>query len=139
MKKPLLKELSIEERDVILPVLIKLFKEKTDDRTHLTQDKIVKWFISNKEKVGFKCAFNLQRFMKLTNYIRANRLLPLLSTNDGYYVTRNKPLIRETIQSLKGRIEAQISAIEGLEYMLYLLEEEEAKKEICSLGFDWDN
>ena len=124
-KQPLLKPLTDEERDILLPTLIEALEKRTNDMVHKKRQEIVDWFIANKEKIGFKQAFNLQRFMKLTNYIRANCLLPLCSTSDGYYVTRDKEKIKEMIASFKGRVESQQAAIRGLEQMLKDIEAEE--------------
>ena len=127
MKKPLLDELTSEEKDILLPILIKIFKEKTNDKIHLTGDRIVRWFCNKKDAIGYKRAFNSQRFMKLTNYIRVNGLLPLLSSNDGYYVSRNKDEIVSMIVSFRGRIASQQAALDGLIAILKEIESEESE------------
>ena len=124
-RKPLLTELTIEEKDVILPVLIKLFRQRTNDLVHLTSDRIVDWFAYKKDAIGYKKNFTKQRFMKLTNYIRVNGLLPLISTNDGYFITRDKEIIRDMIASFRARIASQEAAVAGLEYQLKELEMED--------------
>lgn len=124
-RKPLLAELTIEEKDVILPVLIKLFRTKTNDMVHLTSDRIVDWFVYKKDVIGYKKNFTKQRFMKLTNYIRVNGMLPLISTNDGYFITREIDTIRDMIESFRARIASQEAAVKGLEYQLKEIEMED--------------
>jgi hypothetical protein len=120
--KPLLAELNDEERNVILPTLLTGLKLKTSDMRHLTKKEIIKWFLDNKDKIGFKCAFNDQRLMKLTNYIRVNALAPLCATNDGYWITRNPNMIREMILSFENRVASQQAAIKGLRDQLNEIE-----------------
>jgi hypothetical protein len=129
-RKPLLKELTQEEHDVLLPMLLKLFSSQTNEREHITRERIVDFFNLKKDEIGFKRAFNLQRFMKLTNYIRTQRLAPLCSGNNGYYVSYNKEDVAGTILSLKQRIEAQQAAITGLEEMLVDIKADEVRQAI---------
>ena len=138
--KPLLKELTSEEKDILLPMLLRLLKSKTNDRDHLTCPRICKWFNLKKDEIGFTKAFNLQRFMKLTNYIRTQGLAPLCSGHDGYYISYNKEDVAGTILSLKQRIEAQQAAIRGLEEMLVDIKADEVRQAIVEDPFgitDW--
>lgn len=139
-RKPLLKELSQEERDILLPMLLKVLKKKTNDRDHLTCDRLCDWFNYKKTDIGFKQAFTKQRLMKLTNYIRTQGLAPLISTNDGYYVTSDRKVIAEMIVSFKQRVESQLAAIRGLEDMLKELEADKKLDAIVEDPFgitDW--
>lgn len=117
-KKPILKELTDEERYKLLPLLIRYFQERTDDEKHITCEKLVDLFSRNKDRIGIKCAINSQRIMKMTNYIRSQQLLPLMSGPTGYYITQDEVIIQEVINSLKQRIESQNAAITGLENFL---------------------
>jgi hypothetical protein len=139
-KKPILKELNDEERYKLLPLVIRYFQERTDDNKHITCEKLVDLFSRNKEKIGVKCAINSQRIMKMTNYIRSQQLLPLMSGPTGYYITQDEDIIEEVISSLKQRIESQMSAIKGLENFLrdIRLEREINKVEKDALGFTWN-
>jgi hypothetical protein len=137
-RKPLLKELNDEERTIILPLLIKLFREKTHETKHLTADVIIDKFNEKKDVIGFKSAFNKQRFMKLTNYIRAQKQLKLVSCNTGYYVSNNPEVLEECAQSLLSRIESIRAAAAGLNDMAAELRHEASMKEVCPLGFTWD-
>lgn len=127
MKKraPLLKELTLEERTILLPMLMKVLKKRTNDHKHLTCERICAWFNLKKDEIGFKQTFNNQRLMKLTNYIRTQGLAPLISGSDGYYITSDKRIIKEMIISFKQRVESQLAAIKGLEDMLNDIEAEE--------------
>lgn len=138
-KKPLLKELNDEEKNILLPVFVRFLQERTNDRKHFTCDKLVDIFTRHKEKLGLKSAINSQRIMKLTNYIRSQQLLPLMSGPTGYYVSHDEETIEETIDSLKDRIKSQMAAVEGLENFLQMIrvEKEINKVETCSLGFTW--
>ena len=85
--KPLLKPLTQEEKVVLLPLLIRFFNEKTSETKHATAPEIMRRFNDKKTQIGFKCAFNKARFMKLTNYIRSQKMLKLVSCGTGYYVS----------------------------------------------------
>lgn len=122
--KPLLTELTSEEKDIILPVLIQAFKERTSDFRHLKSKKIIEWLRTYKEQIGYKGAMNNARFMKLTNHIRVNGLLPLCASNDGYWITKDPAVIREMIQSFENRVASQQAAIQGLKNLLTEIEME---------------
>lgn len=117
-RKPQLKELNDEEKDLLLPVLIKFLETKTNDLVHYTGDEIVEAFNERKERIKFKGTFNKQRLMKLTNYIRANQLTMLMSDHSGYWVTKDEAVILEVIASLLHRIESQKAAVDGLKRLL---------------------
>jgi len=122
--KPLLPELNIEEKDVILPILLKALKMKTNDMKHIKGAKLIDWFRTNKDSIGFKGAFNNARLMKLINYIRANGLAALCSSSDGYWITKDPAVIREMIQSFESRVASQQAAIKGLKDQLNEIEME---------------
>jgi hypothetical protein len=121
-RKPLLAELTIEERNVLLPTLIKALKLKSNDLKHIKGRELVDWFRANKDKIGYKRAFNNQRLMKLTNYIRVYGLAALCASNDGYWITRDKKEITDMVESFKGRVASQQAAIRGLEGILAEIE-----------------
>jgi hypothetical protein len=112
--KPQLKELTDEERNVILPVLVDYFKKKTNDLVHITAPQIISDFNKHKEKVGMKHNFNNPRLMKLTAYIRYMEILPLISGSSGYYVSSNYQTIEECAVSLEQRAEAIMAAAKGM-------------------------
>jgi hypothetical protein len=138
IKTPLLKPLNDEERIILLPLLLKLFKEKTNDKKHLTASVIIKKFNEKKDAIGFKCAFNNQRFMKLTNYIRAKKLIGLVSCGTGYYASSDEETLEACADSLMNRIEAIEAAAIGLYEMAAEIRHEKSMVETCPLGFTWD-
>lgn len=137
-QKPLLKPLTDEESNILLPILIKVFKSKTNDSIQLTGKFIIDKFNQNKDSIGFKCAFNNARFMKLTNYIRAQELLPLMSCSTGYYVTTDADTLEECAQSLEDRCQSILAAAAGVRRMVSNIRLEQSLKEKCPLGFTWD-
>lgn len=120
--KPLLPELTDEERNIILPALVRALKLRTSDSTHKTGKKIIDWFIENKQQIGFKSSFHNARLMKLTNHIRVNGIAPLCSDNTGYWITKDPNVIREMIISFEARVASQQAAIKGLRDQLNELE-----------------
>lgn len=138
-KKPQLRELNDEEKNILLPVFIRFLQQRTNDRKHFTCDKLVEIFSRHKEKIGIKSAINSQRIMKMTNYIRAHQLLPLMSGPTGYYVSHDEETIEYTLESLEDRVKSQMAAIEGLRNFLQMIrvEKEINKVETCPLGFEW--
>ena len=114
------------------------WEQLTNDSIHLTGKFIIDKFNSNKESIGFKCAFNNARFMKLTNYIRAKELLPLVSCSTGYYITNDADKLEECAQSLEDRTESILAAAAGSRRMVASMRLEKSLKETCPLGFTWD-
>lgn len=135
--KPLLKPLTDEERNLLLPLLIRLFREKTNDKKHLTGKAIIDKFNEKKDVIGFKSAFNNARFMKLTNYIRAQKLLGLMSCGTGYYMTNNPDELDECAESLENRVEAILAAAKGMRDLASEIRHDMSMKEVCPLGFTW--
>jgi hypothetical protein len=120
--KPLLPELTLEERNIMLPTLVRALKLRTSDARHIKGPKLIEWFRANKEQIGYKASFNNARLMKLINHIRVNGILPLCSTNDGYWITRDPAVIREMIISFENRVASQQAAIQGLKNQLNEIE-----------------
>lgn len=53
-------------------------------------------------------------FRKIVNYIRSNSLLPIIATNQGYYVSYDVEVIRKQILSLTDRAQAIANSANGL-------------------------
>jgi hypothetical protein len=136
--KPLLKPLTQEEKVVLLPLLLRFFREKTSETNQVTAKDIIQRFNDKKDQIGFKCAFNNSRFMKLTNYIRAQKMLKLVSTHKGYYESFNPNDIEECGHSLMSRIESIKAAANGMFEMAAEMKHEASMIETCPLGFTWD-
>lgn len=136
--KPLLKPLTDEERIVLLPCLQRFFLEKTSKSFPVTGKEIIRRFNNKKDQIGFKAAFNNARFMKLTNYIRAQRLLKLASCSKGYYVSYEPDVLEDCALSLENRCESILAAARGLRDMAAEMRHEMSMIETCPLGFTWD-
>ena len=136
--KPLLKPLTDEERIILLPLLIKFFVEKTSKSSPVIGKEIIRRFNDKKDQIGFKAAFNNARFMKLTNYIRAQKLLKLVTNSKGYYVSYEPDVLEECALSLENRCESILAAARGLRDMAAEIRYEMSMVETCPLGFSWD-
>lgn len=110
----ILQAITTEQKEIILPALIKLLVKNTNDSKYLTSEKIIHWFSKHQDKIGFKISFTKQTLMKLTNYIRMNNMLALHSSNKGYCVTSSPEKIQETIDEFQGRIESHIAMMNAL-------------------------
>jgi len=139
-KQPLLKPLTKEERELLLPILIKMLETKSSKENPLVSDVIVKWFNNNKDKTNWTNNFSKQRFMKLINHLRVNCLLPIISDDKGYYVSKDPVEIYQMALSLESRIMSIKAAADGLRYMGDELKGLVNKKkiEVDVLGFEWD-
>jgi len=59
------------------------------------------------------------RLRKMCNYIRANGLLPLIATSEGYYVSSDPDEIQAQINSLRQRARSIDNSADGLERYLF--------------------
>jgi len=137
MKK--LEKMTMEDVNILLPLLIKMFKLKSSkDKVLKTRDIVT--FVNNKRnEIGLKTQMTTQRLQKLINYIRCNSLLPIISTSSGYYYSMDNKDIMETILNFESRIEAMKAAVEGMRYIITENKLKDLQKqEECSLGFTWN-
>lgn len=58
------------------------------------------------------------RLRKIINFIRARKILPVIATSNGYYVSDSPDEIRKQIRSLEQRRDAIQKAIDGLNQFL---------------------
>jgi hypothetical protein len=114
LKNPQIKPLTDEERNIVLPVLVKYLQKRTNDMIHITADQIINDFNNNKEKIGMKNNFNNPRLMKLTAYIRYTKVVPLISGSTGYYISQDPYIIMGCVESLRQRAEAIMAAADGM-------------------------
>ena len=137
MKK--LEKMTMEDVNILLPLLIKMFKLKSSkDKVLKTRD-IVTFFNNKRNEIGLKTQMTTQRLQKLINYIRCNSLLPIISTSSGYYYSMDNKDIMETILNFESRIEAMKAAVEGMRYIITENKLKDLQKqEECSLGFTWN-
>lgn len=58
------------------------------------------------------------RLRKITNFLRSAKILPVMATSRGYYISYDKAEIQTQIESLQQRQEAIQQAIDGLKQWL---------------------
>lgn len=129
-----LDKLTTEEKDIVLPMLLKALRRGTEDQP-LVSDRIVKWFNENKESIGMKTNFTASRLRKLTNYCRTNGISPIIANSKGYYISNKKKDLVELKMSLMSRVDSLMAAIKGIDDMMNELNLIET--EVDCLGFEW--
>jgi len=110
------KELTEEEKKLV-PILIKGFNTKTKDNP-IKAPEIVSAINSKRETLGLKSNFSEVRLRKIVNFIRAEGILPLIATSNGYYCSKNKEEIKSQIESLTQRADAIMVSANGLKKYL---------------------
>lgn len=130
-----LEKLTTEEKDIVLPVLLKALKKGTEDKP-LVSDRIVKWFNENKQQIGMKSNFSAARLRKLSNYCRTFAIAPVIANSKGYYISNKKKDLVELKLSLISRIESLQAAVKGIDDMMNELNLIEV--EVDCLGFTWE-
>ncbi len=100
-----------EEEHRLMPLVIKGLSTKTAD-SPVTGSQIV-------EAMKAK-GYNMSepRLRKIINYIRANGMLPLMASSNGYYVSDDTEEIANQVQSLRERALAINAAAKGLKKFL---------------------
>ena len=109
-----LKELTHDEKILILPKLILLLRTKTDKDNPYLASRIVDSINYYKEKIGFTCTFSESRLRKITNYIRDNGLAPILSNSNGYWYDKDPLTIVQIAISMESRADSIRAAAKGL-------------------------
>lgn len=127
-------KLTTEEKDIVLPMLLKALKKGTEEKP-LVSDRIVKWFNDNKESIGMKSNFSAARLRKLTNYCRTFAIAPVIANSKGYYISNKKKDLVELKLSLISRIESLQAAVKGIDDMMNELNLIEVEVDV--LGFEW--
>lgn len=129
-----LEKITLEERDIILLLLLKALKKGTEQQP-LVSDRIVKWFNDNKQQIGMTTNFTAARLRKLTNYCRTNGISPIIANSKGYYISNKKKDLIELKLSLISRIESLQAVVNGIDNMINELNLEQT--EIDVFGFEW--
>lgn len=130
-----LDKITTEEKDLILPLLIKALKKGTEEHP-IVSDRIVKWFNDNKEKIGMTSNFTAARLRKLSNYCRTFAIAPVIANSKGYYISNKKKDLLELKMSLISRIESLQASVKGIDNMMKELDLVEV--EVDLLGFEWE-
>jgi hypothetical protein len=110
-------ELTDDEKTLLEP-LIKGFKchSKVNPITEKKITIAMNTFIRN--QTDMKILFTGTRLRKFVNYIRVNSLIPLIATNNGYFVSYEKSEIELAVKSLYERSASINSAADGLSQYL---------------------
>jgi len=108
-----LKPLTDDERNILLPKLVKLLSKTSKSKT-LYAPEIVIGFNKHVKSWGFDGTFTETRLRKLINHIRFNGILPIISGPYGYYITQDKQEILEMVKSLEERAQSILSGARGL-------------------------
>jgi hypothetical protein len=134
-------KLSIEDRDVFIPLLKRFFKSTYNKRRKYTAKEIVRVFQGYNEKNGFifSSKFTEARLRKLTNYMRVNAILPIIADGEGYYISYMVEDIDAEINSLNSRIEAIEQAKQGLESMRMKIIRKKETQELDDFGILWSD
>lgn len=99
--------LSDEEKKLV-PIIIKGLVTKTTIEQSILGKNICKAITKNYSKL------TEPRLRKITNFLRSAKILPVIATSKGYYISYNKDEINKQIESLEQRRDAIQTAIDGL-------------------------
>lgn len=106
-------ELTIYERQEILPKIVKRMKTKIGKEKAVTNRRVVRAFKDH----GYK--LTEPRFRKIIQHIRVNGLIQgLISTGRGYHIATKKSEIQRYVKSLDERINAIIVTRDSLHYQM---------------------
>jgi hypothetical protein len=119
LRKPLIPELTEDEKNYLLPLLIKYFQKQTSKSNPKTQKQIEKFFSDRADKLPMFSdnPLPLGRMMKLIQYIRGKELLPVASSNKGYWLTNDPSDLQSTLDEFQSRIDSFQATMEGLRNM----------------------
>lgn len=138
-KQPLLDKMTLEDVNILTPLIIKMFTLKSSKDKILKTRQILDFINNKKTELGIINVMTSQRLQKIINYIRVNSLLPIISTSTGYYSSYDREDIMIMIEQFRGRIAAMQAAEDGMMYIITQQKIKEVKRrEECSLGFIWD-
>jgi len=108
-------ELTTDEKK-LMPVIIKGLSTKAKDNP-IKAAYIVNAINENKDRYGIK-VFSEPRLRKIINFIRSEGILPVMSTSNGYYITKDRAELESQIESLTQRAEAIMTSANGLKKFL---------------------
>lgn len=106
------KELTKEEKQCI-KYLIVGFEKRTKQNPILAKD-VVKGINIVYVGLGIKSKFTSVKLRKMTNFIRANGILPLIATSKGYFTSTDKEDIQNQINSLHERASSINKSASGM-------------------------
>jgi hypothetical protein len=94
----------------ILPSIIKSFQKYTIENP-IKEPAIVARF--NESGMGVKLSG--VRLRKIVNHIRCNKILPIIATSKGYFVSYDKDVIESQVESLRQRANSINNCADALE------------------------
>jgi len=124
-----LPKLTDDERDKMIPILIRLLKAKSSSDRPIKADTIMKWFNENKHKTQMTKAVCPANLRKAINYIRTTGIAPVMSGSNGYYITDDPKEIYKIAISLEQRAESINAAAKGLRDLAQELQASAKKKD----------
>lgn len=102
-------ELTVDEIGMIKPLCKSLMRYKKENP--ITAKEIIqKW---NNSGLSLP-KISEPRLRKLVNYIRTNKLLPIIADSNGYYVASSNEEIQENVRGLIERANGILAAAKGL-------------------------
>lgn len=105
------KELNQHEHDVIVPILIKVLRQRVGKDRAITNRTIV----SELKKMNIKTSS--PRIRKMIHFIRiTGTVTRLIATSKGYFVPRTKAQLEKYIESLHQRVNSINEIIKQLEF-----------------------
>ena len=121
-------ELTENERDFILPVLVKVLRARTSKESIITNPEMVDKLDS---KLGLKTSE--PRIRKIISVIRKTGLIVgLIGTSRGYYTTNNPTEIQKHIDSLHQRRNSIDQLIDQMDYHLRMVNNNQVTNEVKS-------
>lgn len=124
-----LPKLTDEQRDKLIPILIKLLKAKSTADRPIRSDQILKWFNNNQHKTGMEKAICPPTLRKAVNYIRTAGIAPLMSNTNGYFICDDPKEIYKIAISLEQRAESIATAAKGLRELAKEIESSKPKRD----------
>jgi hypothetical protein len=124
------KELTENERDFILPILVKVIRARTKDNP-ISNPVIVK---NLQDKFNIKTSE--PRIRKIIACIRTTGLIVrLVGTSKGYHSTNDRQEILDYIETMEQRKSAISLVIDQMHYHLRMLNNNQQTNEVSSNGF----
>lgn len=121
------KELTENERDFIMPILVKVLRARRKDNQITNGEMVSKLW----EKFNLKTSE--PRIRKIISVIRNTGLVVgLIGTAKGYYSTNNKQEILDYIETMEQRKESISMVIDQMHYHLRMLNNNQQTNEVKS-------
>lgn len=109
-------EVLSEEEVSYLPYVLEAFKSIEKPTTSADVCNLIQMFYWKKNETHLP--MNGPRLRKFVNHIRTKGLLPIIATSQGYFVSYDKKIITNQIQSLNQRASSIKSCSDGLKKFL---------------------